>query len=394
VVLHSVGLLLLSAMSTRILLICGALASAVCTSIQKEDLRKEFWGDLIFHSNVQADTFVSPSGNRRLSEQAVPQVLMTKCPLNSRCVRRNFCDGSGLMTTNRNNKLTFSTDDRGLIACVDAVRNRLGVCCIDRFKVLAGRRLVRQDDTLKVADDGLVTLDTLPAALDTSLTDIEEEIFEEEFSILDKINENPVLNSEEPDTIKDINSVLEEDIESILEKVKEVEGKAPVIMVTDEEDEDENISVRFLQPGQVAGVEGGPIVVINIHADSLGLGGRDGDLDLAEIRDKIRENSKSKQVLREESIPVTLDENITEDDEEEEEIEDDINTPDYLDFDTDYITITMERDYPDFSSYYNGNNYRRQHVRRPYSSRANRPHSRRRPGRPRRPVFRFRTNQN
>ena len=38
----------------------------------------------------------------------------------------------------------------------------------------------------------------------------------------------------------------------------------------------------------------------------------------------------------------------TEDDEEEEEIEDDINTPDYLDFDTDYITITMERDYPDF----------------------------------------------
>ena len=247
---------------------------------------------------------------------------------------------------------------------MDAVRNRLGVCCIDRFKVLAGRRLVRQDDTLKVgkyriqddstplyfqvADDGLVTLDTLPAALDTSLADIEEEIFEEEFSILDKINENPVLNSEEPDTAKDINSVLEDDIESILKKVKEEEGQAPIIMVTDEEDEDENISVRFLQPGQVAGVEGGPIVVINIHADSLGLGGRDGDLDLAEIRDKIRENTKSKQVLREEAIPVTLDENITEDDEEEEEIEDDIKTPDYLDFDTDYITITMERDYPDF----------------------------------------------
>ena len=88
------------------------------------------------------------------------------------------------MTTNRNNKLTFSEDTRGLIvslgklllalsyiahslkrirgivihnvffllpqACVDAGRNRLGVCCIDKFKVINGRRKVRQDDVLKV----------------------------------------------------------------------------------------------------------------------------------------------------------------------------------------------------------------------------------------------------
>ena len=131
-----------------------------------------------------------------------------------------------------------------------------------------------------------------------------------------------------------------------MQTVKAEEGKAPIIMVTDKEDEEENVSVRFLQPGQVPGVQGGPIVVINIHADSLGLGGRDGELNLSNIKDKLKQNTKSIPAQLDESIPVTLDENITED-KEEEVIEEDMDVPDYLDFDTDYITITMEAEYPD-----------------------------------------------
>ena len=203
-----------------------------------------------------------------------------------------------------------------------------------------------------MADNGVVTLDTLAAQLDDGLIDDEEEeVFEEELSILDMINERPVFSSDEPETVKETSSVLEEDIESIVETVKAEEGKSPIIMVTDQEDEEENISVRFLQPGQVPGVQGGPIVVINIHADSLGLGGREGELDISQIRNKIKQRTKSTPALLEESISTMLDENITEEQEEEEEEEEEENDeeiPDYLDFDTDYITITMEAEYPDF----------------------------------------------
>ena len=86
--------------------------------------------------------------------------------------------------------------------------------------------------------------------------------------------------------------------------------------------------------------------MINIHADSLGLGGRNGGLDLSQIRNKLLEATKSKPNEFKESIPVTLDENITENLKEEEK-KDDLDAPDYLDFDTDYITITMETDYRD-----------------------------------------------
>eukprot|EP00090_Calanus_glacialis_P009095 TRINITY_DN17443_c0_g1_i1.p1 TRINITY_DN17443_c0_g1~~TRINITY_DN17443_c0_g1_i1.p1 ORF type:complete len:385 (+),score=93.62 TRINITY_DN17443_c0_g1_i1:53-1207(+) len=383
-------------MSLRvILLFFGCLGCVSCGKNVKEDQRNEFWGDLIFHSNVRGDRFVSTSGNRRHSEPSVPQVLMTKCPLNSRCVRRNFCDENGLMTTNRNNKLTFAEDKRGLIACVDAARNRLGVCCIDKFRVINGRRRVRQDDVLKVSEDGVVTLDTVPGGLDDGLQDEEDYALEEEFTILDTLSDT--LDKEETDTRKDTTILLkDEDIESIVQSVKAEDGKTPLIMVTDQEDAEENISVRFLQPGQVAGVPGGPIVVINIHADSLGLGGRDGAFDISDIRKKLLEKTRSEPVEFEETIPVTLDENITED-EPEEETKDEMDIPDYLDFDTDYITITMETDYQDGSSFrgdYGGNAFRRQHARRPGvvgSLRSRRPN--RRPSRPRRPVFRFRANR-
>merc|ERR1712106_888653 len=227
---------------------------------------------------------------------------------------------------------------------------------------------------------------------DDGLTGNEDDILEEDFSILNTNIDNPLFDDEGSDTRKDTNLVLnDEDIKNIVQTVRAKDGKTPLIMVTDQEDVKENVAVRFLQPGQVAGLQGGPIVVINIHADSLGLGGRNGGLDLSQIRNKLLETTNSKPIDFEESIPVTLDENIT-----EEVVDEDMDAPDYLDFDTDYITITMETDYQDGSSFrgdYNGNSFRRQLARRPGvvgSLRNRRPN--RRPSRPRRPVFRFRAN--
>ena len=161
---------------------------------------------------------------------------------------------------------------------------------------------------------------------------------------MDTVKDNPLFDDESSDTRKDTNLLLnDEDIENIVQTVKVKDG---IIMVTDQEDVEENIAVRFLQPGQVAGLQGGPIVVINIHADSLGLGGRNGGLDLSQIRNKLLETTKSKPIDFEETIPITLDENITEE-VKDEEIDDDMDALDYLDFDTDYITITMETDYQD-----------------------------------------------
>merc|ERR1712106_1251303 len=227
---------------------------------------------------------------------------------------------------------------------------------------------------------------------DDGLTGNEDDILEEDFSILNTNIDNPLFDDEGSDTRKDTNLVLnDEDIKNIVQTVRAKDGKTPLIMVTDQEDVKENVAVRFLQPGQVAGLQGGPIVVINIHADSLGLGGRNGGLDLGQIRNKLLKTTNSKPIDFEESIPVTLDENIT-----EEVVDEDMDAPDYLDFDTDYITITMETDYQDGSSFrgdYNGNSFRRQLARRPGlvgSLRSRRPS--RRPSRPRRPVFRFRAN--
>ena len=40
---------------------------------------------------------------------------MTECPLNTRCVSRNFCDNNGMVTLTRHNDLNFEDDTRGFI---------------------------------------------------------------------------------------------------------------------------------------------------------------------------------------------------------------------------------------------------------------------------------------
>lgn len=76
---------------------------------------------------------------------------MTECPLNTRCVSRNFCDNTGMVTLTRQNDLNFEQDKRGFIACVDSSRNVLGVCCVELQTILQGDGgPIRQDDVFTV----------------------------------------------------------------------------------------------------------------------------------------------------------------------------------------------------------------------------------------------------
>ena len=63
---------------------------------------------------------------------------------------------------------------------------------------------------------------------------------------------------------------------------------------------------------------------------------------MSNLRTKLLKNTKLAPAEIKESIPKELDENDSED-----ETKDGTDIPDYLDFDTDYITITMETDYQD-----------------------------------------------
>eukprot|EP00090_Calanus_glacialis_P011024 TRINITY_DN19514_c0_g1_i1.p1 TRINITY_DN19514_c0_g1~~TRINITY_DN19514_c0_g1_i1.p1 ORF type:complete len:453 (-),score=116.45 TRINITY_DN19514_c0_g1_i1:72-1430(-) len=113
---------------------------------------KHFWEGMLPHNRPRSEQFIGPRNvqRRQLVTKSLPQVLMTQCPLNSRCVSRNFCDRNGMITTARNNNLNFEEDDRGFIACVDSVMNVLGVCCTDIQVILDGGRPVRQDDVFQV----------------------------------------------------------------------------------------------------------------------------------------------------------------------------------------------------------------------------------------------------
>jgi len=363
----------------------------------QKGINNAFWGDMMFLSNVDNDRLVSMDGNRRNThQQPAPQVLMTECPVNSRCVGRNFCDQNGLITTFRNNKLKFSEDTRGFIACVDAGKNRLGVCCIDRFRVINGRRIVRQDDLLKVSDDGVISLDTLQGDLDEGLKVEQDEEEEGLLSFLDNIGDTSAGN--EDDNEDPVLSLSEDDIENIVQSVKDESGISPsVVMLNSGSD-----SVRLLpQGGQLPGGQGGPIVVINIHAESLGLGGSRGSTLESKLRaslgggregpleSNIRASFAGGDTLAAVEVEKSTGDKVSNnnaDEEDKQEIED----PDYLDFDTDYITITMETDYQDQSAPRRDNEGSSYHSR--FRMRNRRPV--RRPGRNRRPVFRFRSQQN
>ena len=67
---------------------------------------------------------------------------------------RNFCDNNGMITRSRHNDLVFETDRRGLLVCVDSVRNVLGVCCVELAVMLSGAgRPLRQDDVFSLSQE-------------------------------------------------------------------------------------------------------------------------------------------------------------------------------------------------------------------------------------------------
>ena len=204
--------------------------------------------------------------------------------------------------------------------------------------MLNGRRRVRQDDSIKVTEDGVVTLDTVPVDAKTDLISKEDtnDDYEEDFSILETFSDS-VVDADIVDTPIDIDEI---DIEEIVKTVQDSEGEVPpILMVTGEDDSDNNVGVRFLQSESAKKVLGGsPIVVINIHADQLGLSGKEK---------QSTESDRNVKSSLKEVIPVTVDDNLTEDTSAAVISDDETKSPDYLDFDTDYITITMESDYGD-----------------------------------------------
>ena len=56
-------------------------------------------------------------------------LILHTCPPGQRCSDRQFCDHRGAVTSFRTNKLSFSSDQRGLQNCWTAGQERLGVCC-------------------------------------------------------------------------------------------------------------------------------------------------------------------------------------------------------------------------------------------------------------------------
>ena len=59
-----------------------------------------------------------------------------------------------MITRSRHNDLLFETDRRGLLVCVDSVRNVLGVCCVELAVMLSGAgRPLRQDDVFSLSQE-------------------------------------------------------------------------------------------------------------------------------------------------------------------------------------------------------------------------------------------------
>ena len=123
----------------------------------------------------------------------------------------------------------------------------------------------------------------------------------------------------------------EESIENIIKAVNENAGNSPSRHISAEKE-----NAKGSNAGQVDVSQGRPIVVINILAASLGLGGRDGKLDIGDVQNKPLKNTDLVSVEVDKSIP---------EDPKSIAYEDESNVPDYFDFDTDYITIMLESDY-------------------------------------------------
>merc|ERR1711892_333667 len=255
----------------------------------------------------------------RHSKRSAPQILMSKCPLDSRCVGRHFCDENGLITLNRNKRLKFSEDKRGLIVCVDSVKNRLGVCCTDQIRLFKPKRRVRQD---KREDEG-------DGLNHDEYSGSEDELF----------GGDPVIDINE-----DSNIIFNrESIETLIEQAKETEITASIPMVNEQDTNKEHKT----ENGHVADVQARPIVVINIHAADLGLGERNKKLDIIEALDETLRNSEVAISEVEKPIEKELKKNVDEDER--------IN-PDSSFFGRDYIQISMESHFPDQRYHHRGYN--------------------------------------
>jgi len=260
-------------------------------------------------------------------------------------VGRNFCDISGSVTRVRNNRLRFSDDDRGLVNCVDKKKNRLGVCCFDTNRLsIFNRRRVRQDE-IQINEDGVLGLDTIPQ------DDQSDEVFINE-DLLNGIFAGQADSFEEDQSIEDI-----------INQVKNEQDETPsILMVKDNGASGKDVVLRFPDNGQEGNFQGSnPIVVINIRAENIdlddkklpgfGKSERTKQVQINEDTESFRTSVTPPAVEIDRDLLKDLEAEIMtmltkEEGRQKEEVEED---KDYLDFDTDVITITMESDLSDLT---------------------------------------------
>ena len=87
-------------------------------------------------------------------------------------------------------------------------------------------------------------------------------------------------------------------IENIIKAVNENSGNSPSIQIVAEKEDAKGSNAGHLDVSL-----GGPIVVINILADSLGLSGREGKLDIFDVEKKTMKNTDFVSVEVDKSFP-------------------------------------------------------------------------------------------
>jgi hypothetical protein len=273
------------------------------TDIEREDVPREI-------GEKETGELQDDEGSRDPSE--IPRVLLDECPRLSRCVGRNFCNSAMMITKKRDNRLTFSSDRRGFLACVHPPGNNLGVCCMDVEEIVKG------------IDPGLQ---------DVFLEKVVEEVTE-------VLNSNAIRTEESRE--EDVISVELGGEEFDVDEVKGPEGDVLFIEKTPSPEESE-LKVN----------EDENKVTITLRDDDVGDGGTAeeilndepllADLEpLLEINlNVLRTRSDLAKAMKMNRDPKSRVKFVS------QPIRDEV---DYLDFDNDYIVITLENDY-DYDSF-------------------------------------------
>merc|ERR1719266_705797 len=300
------------------------------TDVEQEDVFREI--------EEQGTGELKEDNTRSREPSEIPRVLLDECPRLSRCVGRNFCNSAMMITKKRENRLTFSSDHRGFLACVLPPGNNLGVCCMDVEEIVKGIDPGLQDVFLeKVVEEVTEVLNSNAIRTEESREEdvISVELGGEEFDV------DEVDIPEEDDLFVD-KTALPEEAEI---NVNEDENKVTITLR--DKDVGDGGTAKEVLDDEPALADLEPLVEINLNV----LRTRS---DLAKAM-KVNRDPKSRVRFVSQSSSDEVD---------------------YLDFDNDYIVITLENDY-DYDSFLRASQGQLRTPRRRRPLRSRRPQARR-----------------